>query len=140
MHDLRSFRLVILKDGPDLELFNNPLTLVRLASWVNECKSEQTDRPSPMVMAVLDQQRDAYTVVGLPAKVAEKAVANDLRDRLLADEEETTSSNSFGILFQEMAGQAHARVKIDSFESSVVEVRKDDLTGFLEGMSSVGLR
>ncbi|KAK7204903.1 CDC45 family [Myxozyma melibiosi] len=137
VHDLRSFRLIILKDGPDLELFNNPLTLVRLAYWVNECKSEQTDRHSPMVMAVLDQKRDTYTVVGLPARVAEKTNNEDEGD---LPEEEAASSNSFGIAFQEMANLTHARVKIDSFESSVVEVRKDDLTGFLEGMSSVGIK
>ncbi|KAK6331378.1 hypothetical protein TWF730_004460 [Orbilia blumenaviensis] len=43
--------------------------------------------------------------------------------------------NRFGIAFQEVAGETSARVRIDSFEACVVEVRKEDLGGFLEGLS-----
>ncbi|KAF3173212.1 hypothetical protein EYR41_010061 [Orbilia oligospora] len=43
--------------------------------------------------------------------------------------------NRFGIAFQEVAGETSARVRIDSFEACVVEVKKDDLGGFLEGLS-----
>ncbi|KAK9373120.1 CDC45 family [Lipomyces chichibuensis] len=140
---LRTFRLAVLKDGPDLELFSNPITLIRLASWVNECKAEQDDRQIPMVMAALDRTKDTYTVVGLPARVLKqsgKEGAADDDDDWVGDEEVETMRNSFGITFQEVAKQTHARVRIDSFESSVVEVRKDDLTGFLEGMTIVGVR
>ncbi|KAK9321878.1 CDC45 family [Lipomyces orientalis] len=139
---LRTFRLAVLKDGPDLDLFSNPITLIRLASWVNECKAEQEDRQIPMVMAALDRVRDTYTVVGLPARVLKNQSANAEADDddLVGDEDEETTRNSFGIAFQQVAQQTHARVRIDSFESSVVEVRKDDLTGFLEGMTVVGMR
>ncbi|KAK9385961.1 CDC45 family [Lipomyces mesembrius] len=140
---LRTFRLAVLKDGPDLELFSNPITLIRLACWVNECKAEQDDRQIPMVMAALDRTRDTYTVVGLPARVLKPSGnegVDDEDDDWVGDEEQETMQNSFGITFQEVAKQTHARVRIDSFESSVVEVRKDDLTGFLEGMTIVGVR
>ncbi|EWC46052.1 hypothetical protein DRE_04626 [Drechslerella stenobrocha 248] len=43
--------------------------------------------------------------------------------------------NRFGIAFQEVANETAARVRIDSFEACVVEVRKEDLGGFLEGLS-----
>ncbi|KAK6342400.1 hypothetical protein TWF718_007801 [Orbilia javanica] len=43
--------------------------------------------------------------------------------------------NRFGIAFQEVAGETSARVRIDSFEACVVEVKKEDLGGFLEGLS-----
>ena len=43
--------------------------------------------------------------------------------------------NRFGIAFQEVVEETNARVKIDSFDHCVVEVRKDDLAGFLEGLS-----
>ncbi|KAK9462609.1 CDC45 family [Lipomyces oligophaga] len=146
VHILRSFRLSVLKDGPDLELFTNPLTLVRLACWINECKSEQDGRQIPMVMAALDRDRDTYTVVGLPASVLMRKkggkVVNEDSDDEDEDEEEEeeTARNSFGLVFQEVAGETHARVKIDSFESSVIEVRKDDLTSFLEGMTLASIR
>jgi cell division control protein 45 len=43
--------------------------------------------------------------------------------------------NRFGIAFQEVVEETNARVKIDSFDHCVVEVKKEDLGGFLEGLS-----
>jgi cell division control protein 45 len=43
--------------------------------------------------------------------------------------------NRFGIAFEAVADDMGARVRIDSFEHCVVEVRKEDLGGFLEGLS-----
>lgn len=44
--------------------------------------------------------------------------------------------NRFGTAFQDVIAETNARVRIDSFEHCVVEVRKEDLTGFLESLSS----
>ncbi|KAF8456658.1 CDC45 family [Terfezia claveryi] len=43
--------------------------------------------------------------------------------------------NRFGIAFQEVANSTNARIRIDSFEACVVEVKKDDLPGFFESLS-----
>ncbi|GAP86340.1 putative CDC45-like protein [Rosellinia necatrix] len=43
--------------------------------------------------------------------------------------------NKFGSAFQDVVNETNARVRIDSFEHCVVEVRKEDLTGFLESLS-----
>jgi len=43
--------------------------------------------------------------------------------------------NRFGQAFQEVVEETAARVRIDSFEHSVVEVKKEDLAGFLEALS-----
>lgn len=43
--------------------------------------------------------------------------------------------NKFGNAFQEVVSETSARVRIDSFEHSVVEVKKEDLGGFLESLS-----
>ncbi|KAI5803312.1 CDC45-like protein [Peziza echinospora] len=43
--------------------------------------------------------------------------------------------NRFGIAFQEVANSTNARIRIDSFEVCVVEVKKDDLPGFFESLS-----
>jgi cell division control protein 45 len=43
--------------------------------------------------------------------------------------------NRFGIAFTEVVEETNARVKIDSFDHCVVEVKKEDLAGFLEGLS-----
>lgn len=43
--------------------------------------------------------------------------------------------NRFGTAFQDVVLETNARVRIDSFEHSVVEVKKEDLGGFLESLS-----
>ncbi|MCJ1322144.1 hypothetical protein MMC15_007489 [Xylographa vitiligo] len=43
--------------------------------------------------------------------------------------------NRFGNAFQEVVDETNARVRIDSFEHCVVEVRKEDLSAFLESLS-----
>ncbi|PHH82224.1 hypothetical protein CDD82_6643 [Ophiocordyceps australis] len=55
-----------------------------------------------------------------------------------ADDGEVQSGyglNRFGSAFQEVITETNARVRIDSFEHCVVEVKKEDLGGFLEGLS-----
>lgn len=44
--------------------------------------------------------------------------------------------NRFGTAFQDVIAETSARVRIDSFEHAVVEVRKEDLEGFLESLAS----
>jgi cell division control protein 45 len=54
------------------------------------------------------------------------------------DDEETVKGfgrNKFGNAFQEVVEETNARVRIDSFEHCVVEVKKEDLAGFLESLS-----
>ncbi|KAG6029616.1 hypothetical protein E4U41_000301 [Claviceps citrina] len=43
--------------------------------------------------------------------------------------------NKFGSAFQEVVSETNARVRIDSFEHCVVEVKKEDLGAFLESLS-----
>ena len=43
--------------------------------------------------------------------------------------------NRFGAAFQEVVEETAARVRIDSFEHCVVEVKKEDFSGFLEALT-----
>ncbi|KAJ9148896.1 CDC45-like protein [Pleurostoma richardsiae] len=57
-----------------------------------------------------------------------------------ADEEDDAREkgyglNRFGTAFQDVVAETNARVRIDSFEHCVVEVKKEDLGGFLESLS-----
>ena len=51
------------------------------------------------------------------------------------DDEGSIGKNRFGLAFQRVIAETNARVRIDSFENCVVEVKKEDLSGFLEGLS-----
>ena len=219
---LRAFRMGVVKEGPDVPLFNHPGALVRLAAWVSEAvavlETEKGKRPGKdgddaLVLGALDDRRGVYIVVGLGGgngwgrhgkkfrskaelkereerkkqkaieKATRKAEAARKREerRILRRErneangimesddenseseietESASSSNSsnsdgdsdssgddmqrkrktigrnrFGQAFQEVVEETGARVRIDSFEHSVVEVKKEDFSGFLEALS-----
>lgn len=202
---LRAFRMCIVKDGPDVSVFNHPGALTKLALWIGEALAEQEKestgrlsnkgRGTPLVAASLDEKRGVYVVVGtggggggadLPAdkkkKVEEKKAKVKAREQSrkakerireekreakraagLEDEEDTESEvsddddddddddldeddedapkerghglNRFGNAFQDVVSETNARIRIDSFEHCVVEVKKADLGGFLESLS-----
>ncbi|WFD25768.1 DNA replication initiation factor cdc45 [Malassezia nana] len=141
---LRSFRLAVLQDGPSLHLFVHPDTLTRLGYWlidalrdivgeqhIRRVEAKRARRRSkgdddadlvtapqnlPFVLAALDTQRDVFVVVGIVG-------APDYGD---------VSKNRFGLAFQDAAQVSGARMRNDRFESSVLEVRRDDLMPFIE--------
>ncbi|KAK3991298.1 putative cell division control protein 45, partial [Cladorrhinum sp. PSN332] len=222
---LRAFRMCVVKDSPDSQLFNHPGALTKLALWVGEALSEQEKdatgklahggRGTPLVVASLDEKRGVYVVVGTgggggPDSVFvdresakkkakekdEKEAARKARERIREekraakrelkrkeretkkgkekagedddeedggeevdddseeesddddsdeseeseDEEDESKEkgyglNRFGTAFQDVVSETNARVRIDSFEHCVVEVKKEDLGGFLESLS-----
>jgi len=68
----------------------------------------------------------------------EDETESESEDESEAEEEEKGKGfgrNRFGNAFQEVVEETSARVRIDSFEHCVVEVKKEDLSGFLESLS-----
>ncbi|KAH0541473.1 hypothetical protein FGG08_004083 [Glutinoglossum americanum] len=68
----------------------------------------------------------------------EEESETDSDDDELSDMETETRGygrNNFGNAFQEVADETNAQIRIDSFQHCVVEVRKEDLSGFLESLS-----
>jgi cell division control protein 45 len=49
------------------------------------------------------------------------------------------SYNKFGSAFQTTANKINAKVRMDAFESSIIEVAKDDLARFLEALAVSGM-
>lgn len=197
---LRAFRMAVVKEGPDVQLFTHPGALTKLALWIAEAIVELNgtkgkNKGSELVMAGLDDSRGLYIVVGLggggatesakerlvkreariKAKEAKRAASENEREkkrqarvaRNLAagleedeveddteseaedsnsdDDEESededldelrgSGRNRFGNAFQEVVRETGARVRMDSFEACVIEIRKEDLSGFLERLS-----
>lgn len=194
---LRAFRMGVVKEGPDVELFTHSGALIKLALWLAEAITEQEGskgrKGGELVLAGLDEARGIYVVVGLGGgagvvaqrekdqRRAERRKEREKkrevrklkkekkkllhRERMEAngeiwdseieseesdesesdassdeeDDEETKERgkglNRFGIAFSEAVDETGARVRQDSFEHSVVEVKKEDLSGFLESLS-----
>lgn len=161
--DLRRFRLAVLKDGPDLELFANPLALAQLAVWIAEASAEVSPRSLPLVVASLYPPTNSYLVVGIgPRKLRRRldkkkkkkakpdgdSASNGKEDddededddEEDNDADEIAQYNEFGSAFHQIAEEVHAKVKVDAFESSVIEVAKDDLSRFLEALTLIGIK
>ena len=198
---LRAFRMAVVKEGPDVQLFAHAAALTKLALWIGEAVAEQEREQrgkiskggmgTPLVLAGLNESRGIYVVVGTGGgggvvdwkarmerkekleararrrkeKAAEKEQKKIKRAAERAErgedeeeeEEDATESedsenssdeenegnveekgygrNRFGNAFQEVVDETNARVRIDSFEHCVVEVKKEDLSGFLESLS-----
>ncbi|KAM0250065.1 hypothetical protein ACHAQJ_008758 [Trichoderma viride] len=66
---------------------------------------------------------------------SESSESEDDSDDDAAENDRGYGLNKFGNAFQEVISETSARVRIDSFEHSVVEVKKEDLGGFLESLS-----
>ncbi len=192
---LRAFRMAVVKEGPDVQMFTHPAALTKLALWVGEAIAEQerdqrgkvgkSGRGTPLVLASLNEARGVFVVVGTGGgggvidftarakrkeRLEEKAIArvanlaekerkrqereerqdNDNEQESEEEEEDDEDEsddeddddagngygkNRFGNAFEEVAQETNARVRIDSFEHCVVEVKKEDLGGFLESLS-----
>ncbi|KAG7663948.1 CDC45 [[Candida] subhashii] len=152
IRNLKLYRLCVLNDGsiPDLAIFNNPLMLTKLGGWLMENITELDfmngiQSLKPLVVASLDVASDTYLVIGLAPKYP-RGMDNATRARL-AQEQNTQSSgetftarlNTFSVAFQQLSNTSGAKVRIDSFDSSVIEIRKDDLSPFLERLTLSGL-
>lgn len=126
--DLQSFRMVVVQDAPELPVFWNPLSLRRLTNWVFESCAELNHRELPMVFAVLNEQRNVYLVYGIGGG---KSRERYNRGQSFVD------FNRFGSQFQETATQINARIRVDAFDSAIIELAREDLPRFLEALDEM---
>ena len=92
---------------------------------------------------VKEQKREARTVAGddeeedeTESEASESDPSEDEDDEDVERQQvKGFGRNKFGNAFQEVVEETNARVRIDSFEHCVVEVKKEDLAGFLESLS-----
>ncbi|ANZ73192.1 BA75_01158T0 [Komagataella pastoris] len=113
------------------KLFRNPLIVMKLGNWLLDCYSEMDSTILPLVIACFDPDSQTYLVCGLPPKFPPEDDGSTLKNIALL--------NTFSLAFQEVAEQIGAKAKVDSFESSLIELRKEDLPPFLERLSLSGL-
>ncbi|CDO96277.1 unnamed protein product [Kluyveromyces dobzhanskii CBS 2104] len=129
---LRIYRLCVLQDGPDLHLYRNPLTLMRLGSWLIEYYAESDEKQLlPLVLATLDETADTYLCAGIAPRYP--------RGLDIVHQQQTRTLNNFTVAFQQIAAETGAKVRIDNFETSIIEIRKEDLQPFLERLTLSGL-
>lgn len=134
---LRNFRVVVLKEesSNDVKLFYNTQLLTRLGLFLVDALrdliqqtykrkrkgSGQEIDSLPFVIAALNGKEDVYTVVGIDGSM------------IYGD----TLKNKFGRAFSQAVDESGSRSRHDSFNTSIVEIRKDDFPNFLEVLNSI---
>lgn len=155
--NLRLYRLCVLHDGsiPDLAVFSNPMILAKLGNWLLENITEleflnykddgKLGLLKPLVVASLDVASDTYLVIGLAPRYP-RGLDNSAKAKLMQKAGNaqdaaafTTRLNTFSVAFQKVAASSGAKVRINSFDSSIIEIRRDDLSPFLEKLTLSGL-
>lgn len=127
---MRSHRVVVLSQGPDLALFAHPGVLSRLAHWLIDAlrdklpgtKFTQGKKSLPFVLACLNESTSTYIVVGVMGALE----FGDVR------------KNEFGLAFINAKDRCNARSSHNSFNTSVLEIDREDLKMFLEALCEVG--
>lgn len=137
IRSLRSFRMTVVKEGPDVGIFTHPLALQKLAIWISEAINELEREKGrtkhlPFVIAALDERTDRYLVLG--TSVTNTAPPGEGESSMTEDRDKV-NRNKFGNAFQELSHSHQARFRLDSFEASVVECNRSDLGQLLESLS-----
>ncbi|KAG5973834.1 hypothetical protein E4U55_000234 [Claviceps digitariae] len=135
--------------GPDTTFLNREAAKRRKAE--REAKRKNKEAARMAKEKIKQEQRAAKRAAGLGQRGADHDDDDDEEvetetegsDSDSADESEDDVEpdkgyglNKFGSAFQEVVSETNARVRIDSFEHCVVEVKKEDLGGFLESLST----
>ncbi|KAJ6783366.1 hypothetical protein PWT90_10222 [Aphanocladium album] len=126
--------------GPDSTFLDKETAKQR--QQVKEAKAKKKEESRLAKERVKAQKRAAKEAAGEEVDEleteSEGSDVSDSDDDSDSDDEEHDKGyglNRFGSAFQEVVAETSARVRIDSFEHCVVEVKKEDLGGFLESLS-----
>ncbi|KAH9857037.1 CDC45-like protein [Lenzites betulinus] len=133
---LRGHRVVVLTQGPDLPLFVHPGILARLALWLLDALRDRVEptapayarsrhrKALPLVVACLNEKTGTFIVVGVTG----------------APDFDNVRKNEFGLAFLDAKERCNARTRHGTFDTSVLEINKEDLKVFLETLCEGGER
>lgn len=129
--------------GPDLAFLDREGAKEKEAAKAAKAKERELRRTNKE--KIREEKRAARAAAGIDEDgenetESEASESDSDSDSDEEDEQEKRKDrgyglNKFGSAFQDVVSETNARVRIDSFEHCVVEVRKEDLTGFLESLS-----
>ena len=124
--------------GPDTTFLNREAAKRRRSD--KEAKAKEKEAAKAAKDKIREEKREAMREAGqeVDDELETESEGSDSDSDGELDEEEREKGygmNKFGSAFQEVVTETNARVRIDSFEHCVVEVKKEDLGGFLESLS-----
>lgn len=124
--------------GPDTAFLEREAARRRKGEREERAKAKEADRAARQ--KIREEKKAAREGEDDEEEVETESEAEDEEDSESDEDEERGKErgyglNRFGTAFNDVIGETGARVRIDSFEHCVVEVKKEDLGGFLEALS-----
>lgn len=119
------FLYLVLQEGSqDVELFSNPLLLLLLAqfalqAYVVSARSRRAPSQPLIASAPLDPQLGTCLLLGIPP---------------VADE---SSNNFFGKAFEQAGERINARMNMDYFDTSIIQLKTEDRPKFFDSLTSL---
>ena len=119
---LRYFSLLDHGSPADLPFFKHPLSLLRLALFLQDALRtvKKIERPLVVVGTCVDAEKGMAMVVGVTGK---------------PNNDDTAGGNHFAHSFRRAAEHTRAKFRHDSFEASVLTVAERNLGEFMESLS-----
>jgi cell division control protein 45 len=122
---VNNFRYTILRDaGSSMKYFYNPVMLEQLGLFIAELfqksKVLKKNRVLPYLIAILNPDTDRYLISSIVTN-------NNLT---------IEQKNVFSRVFRDVANEIRAEIVHANFNSSTVEIKRDDFLSFLETLSA----
>lgn len=130
--------------GNGSQMFQNPLILCKLGNWILNVQADLDEGLLPLIIGAYNSERKTYLLCGLPS------LANFEDDDDDDDGDESGKRggngtgkinkqkiilNAFSVLFEKVTQEINIQARMDSFQSAIIELRKEDLTKFLDGLT-----
>ena len=124
IHPLKTLRYTVITNETmkEVQCLQSPLSLQRLAQFLMEALKQSKEKKSskyeekPMMLCVLNSIKNVYLVAGVKSVLEAK--------------------NRLGRAFHDIAVKINLRVKMDGFDTTYLEIQKDDFQSFLQEMYS----
>lgn len=121
---LGRYRVAFIRDTPDIKYFTHPLSLSKLAHFLVDTLIDLGRRPSnrckPLILTVMLPNSDQCLIVGVEGQHSGSSHV----------------PNRFGKAFATAAAKTGVSLKYGSFDTSCIQIPKDDLERFREYLRS----
>lgn len=121
-------------------MFQNPLILSKLGNWILNVQEEFDEGLLPLVIGAYNSEAETYLIVGLPSRALyeeeegdNKSIKN--KNNYEKIQKQKVILNAFSVLFETVVNEIKIQARMDSFQSAIIELRKEDLGKFLDGLT-----
>ena len=155
MSSLKDDRVVdITTFGNGSQMFQNPLILTKLGNWILNVQADLDEGVLPLVIGAYNSETKTYLVCGLPSRASFDLDGDEEEEEGADDDDDDNSNtsrknrkdskkvnkqhvilNAFSVLFEKVTQEINIQARMDSFQSAIIELRKEDLTKFLDGLT-----